>query len=109
MLPITSRTHQLSAVFITTSSLLFALAAGTLAMRLYTKIYPALVLGWDDAFIIFGFVSSHPINPSHHQTSAEEQKKAESPSPLKKPEKNVTLTTHSFVICSSPQSSTGPS
>jgi len=57
VIPIIPRTAYLTNVLLGTSVFLLVLAVLTLAMRVYAKTRIAKDVGWDDFFIVLGFVS----------------------------------------------------
>ena len=70
VIPIIPRAAYLTNILVGTSVFLLFLAALTLAMRVYTKTRIAKDVGWDDFFIILGFVSWPITDAPPPKTSA---------------------------------------
>jgi hypothetical protein len=56
MFPITAHTINVTLSFVISSGILLVLCFLSLGMRFYARMRPAITLGYDDLFLVLGFV-----------------------------------------------------
>ena len=57
MQPVSHQARVLCETFVTSTAPLLAVGTALLCRRLYVRAMQSWILGWDDLFIVFGFVS----------------------------------------------------
>ena len=65
--PVSQQARVLSETFVASTAPLLAIGTALLCRRLYVRAMQSWILGWDDLFIVFGFVSN--ILPPHTPNS----------------------------------------